>query len=250
MKIVIIGGTGLIGSQVVKNLSDSVDVLVASPQTGVNTVTNQGVEEALTNADVVVDVSNSPSFADEDVLTFFTSSTQNIVAASKKAGIKHLVILSVVGTDQLPESGYFRAKKAQEDLIKASGIPYTIVQATQFFEFASSIAYGSSVQDKIVLSTAFTQPIASAEVAAFVSERALGEPANSTLEIGGPERIGMDQWIRHYLQVMNKPLDVVSDANAPYFGSAIGQTTLVPVHAVFTGGIHYKEWISKSENQR
>ncbi|WP_080240483.1 SDR family oxidoreductase [Spirosoma rigui] len=250
MKIVIIGGTGLIGSQVVKNLPENVDVLVGSPQTGVNTVTNRGVEEALTNAEVVVDVSNSPSFADEDVLTFFTSSTQNIVAASKKAGIKHLVILSVVGTDQLQKSGYFRAKKAQEDLIKASGIPYTIVQATQFFEFAGSIAAGSRVQNKIVLSTAFTQPIASAEIAAFVSERAIGEPANSTLEIGGPERVGMDKWIRYYLQVMKKPLDVVIDTNAPYFGSAIGQTTLVPVHAAFTGAIHYKDWISKSENQQ
>ncbi|QEH43288.1 SDR family oxidoreductase [Chitinophaga sp. XS-30] len=250
MKLVIIGGTGLIGSQVTKKLSDRYEVLAASPQTGVNTLTKEGLDEALKDASVVMDVSNSPSFADDDVMNFFKTSTENLVAASKKAGIKHLIILSVAGTSRLQASGYFRAKQVQEDLVKASGIPYTIVQATQFFEFAGGIAYMGTVDGKAVLPDAFSQPVASAEVASFMAEKATGEPANATLEIGGPERIAIDAWIRQYLKMMNSPLEVVTDANALYSGAAIGQTTLTPDNPVFLGSIKYNEWISKPENQR
>lgn len=250
MKLVIIGGTGLIGSQVTKKLSNRYEVLAASPQTGVNTLTKEGLDEALKNASVVMDVSNSPSFADDDVMNFFRTSTENLVAAGKKAGIKHLIILSVVGTSRLQASGYFRAKQVQEDLVKASGIPYTIVQATQFFEFAGGIAYMGTVDGKAVLSDAFSQPVASAEVASFMAEEAIAEPANATLEIGGPERIAIDAWIRQYLKTMNSPLQVVTDANALYSGAAIGRTTLTPDNPVFLGSIKYDDWISKPENQR
>lgn len=249
MKIVLIGGTGLIGSQMANLLSEQHELIIASPKTGVNTLTKEGLEEALEKADVVVDVSNSPSFADDDVMDFFKTSTENIVAASKKTRVKHLIILSVVGTAKLQESGYFRAKKVQEDLIKASGIPYTIVQATQFFEFAGSIAYMSTVDGKIILSNALTQPIASKEVASFISRTALKSPVKATLEIGGPQEIALDQWIREYLKASQKPLAVVTDTDAVYSGARIQERTLVPVTPAFLGKIHYVDWIKQQENR-
>ena len=250
MKIVINGGTGLIGSQLKTMLQDKYEVIAASPKTGVNTLTKEGLEEALQNASVVIDVSNSPSFADDDVMAFFKTSTENLLAAEIKAGIKHHVILSVVGTQQLQKSGYFRAKNVQEDLVRASDIPFTIVHATQFFEFAGAIANTSSFDGKVVLPDAFIQPVASVEVASFLAKTATETPANSIVEIGGPERIEMDNWIRQYLKIMKKPLEVVTDSNALYFGSPIDQTTLVPNAPVFLGNITYTEWISKTENQR
>ncbi len=250
MKIVIIGGTGLIGSQLKTMLQDKHEVIAASPSTGVNALTKEGLDEALQNASVVVDVSNSPSFGDKDVMAFFKISTGNLLAAGIKAGVKHHVVLSVVGTQQLQGSGYFRAKKAQEDLVKASDIPFTIVHATQFFEFAGAIANTSTFDGKVVLPDAFVQPIASAEVASFLARTVTETPANRIVEIGGPERIEMDNWIRQYLKMMKKPLEVATDTNALYFGASINRTTLVPNAPVFLGSITYTEWISKAENQR
>ncbi|MGV3765983.1 MAG: SDR family oxidoreductase [Chitinophagaceae bacterium] len=250
MKIVIIGGTGLIGSQIARELSGKFEVVAASPKTGVNTLTTEGLDDALSNAAVVVDVSNSPSFETEAVMDFFKTSTGNLLAAAKKAGVQHLLILSVVGTAQLQESGYFRAKQVQEDLVKASGIPYTIVQATQFFEFAGGIAYMGTQQGIVTLSDAYAQPIASAEVAAFMALKATAAPANATLEIAGPERIPLDTWIRKYFQATNNPAEVITDTDALYSGAAIGKTTLVPEHPDFTGTSRYDEWILQPENRR
>lgn len=250
MKIVIIGGTGLIGSQLKTMLQGKYEVLAASPNTGVNTFTKEGLNEALQNASAVIDVSNSPSFADEDVMAFFKTSTGNLLAAGAKAGVKHHIVLSVAGTQQLLESGYFRAKNVQEELVQASDIPFTIVHATQFFEFAGAIAHAGSFDGKVVLPDAFVQPVASAEVASFLAKTAIETPANSTIEIGGPERLEMDNWIRQYLKIMKKPLEVVTDANALYFGAPLNRTTLVPNAPVFLGSTTYAEWISKTENQR
>ena len=249
MKIVLIGGTGLIGSQMAKLLSEQHEVIAASPKTGVNTLTKEGLEKALEKADVVVDVSNSPSFADDDVMDFFKTSTSNIVAACKKAGVKHLIILSVVGTAQLQESGYFRAKQVQEDLIRASGLPYTIVQATQFFEFAGSIAYMCTVDGKVMLSNSLSQPIASIDVATFMSQTALQPPANATQEIGGPQEIALDQWISQYLKAVQKPMKVVTDSDALYSGAGLKERSLVPESPVFLGSIHYVNWIKEQENK-
>lgn len=193
MKVVIIGGTGLIGRQVSKILSTKHEVVAASPNTGENTLTGEGLEQALQNADVVIDVSNSPSFADDDVLHFFKTSNENLLLAAKKAGVQHLVALSVVGTDRMQDGGYFRAKQVQEDMIKSSSLPYTIVQAIQFFEFAGGIMAMSTTGGKVKLSTAFIQPIASAEVALFLAETAVEKPANGIIEIGGSERFQLNE---------------------------------------------------------
>ncbi|HEY9534390.1 MAG TPA: SDR family oxidoreductase, partial [Mucilaginibacter sp.] len=201
MKIVVIGGTGLIGSQVVKQLqATGHEVIAASPGTGVNTLTGEGVKEVLQGAHVVVDVSNSPSFDDVPVMNFFKTSNQNLLPAEKAAGVQHHIALSVVGTQKLQDSGYFRAKQVQEDLIKASGIPYTIVHATQFFEFAGGIVYMSMADGKVVLPDANIQPIASKDVASFMAKTALAAPANKILEIGGPEKFYMADWIKQYVQ--------------------------------------------------
>lgn len=250
MKIVIIGGTGLIGSQVTALLKDNHEVIVASPNTGVNTLTGEGLEEALENANVVIDVSNSPSFADEDVMRFFKTSNENLLKATKKAGVQHHIALSVVGTSKLQESGYFRAKLVQENLIEASGIPYTIVQATQFFEFAGGIAYMSTVDNKVRLSEAFVQPIASSEVASFVATRVAEKPAMGILEIGGPEKFPINEWIDNYLKKMNSPVELVTDLSAPYSGAAIESNTLVAEKAFTLGKIHYEDWIARPGNLR
>lgn len=250
MKIVIIGGTGLIGSQVANILKKDHEVIVASPNTGVNTITGEGLEDALTNANIVIDVSNSPSFDDEPVMNFFKTSNQNLLPAEKRAGVQHHIALSVVGTDKLQESGYFRAKQVQENLIKESGVPYTIVHATQFFEFAGGIVATSTAEGKVKLSDAFIQPIASADVAAFIAKTATETPANTILEIGGPERFQLDEWIKQYILSTQKSLEVETDISAPYSGAILQKTTLTPENPVYLGTTEYMTWIAKPENKR
>lgn len=251
MKIVVIGGTGLIGSQLVNQLQKTGnEVVAASPNTGVNTLTGEGLEEVLQNAQVVVDVSNSPSFEDTAVMNFFKTSNDNLLAAEKKAGVQHHIALSVVGTQKLQASGYFRAKQVQEDLISASGIPYTIVHATQFFEFAGSIAQMGAVDGKIMLPDANIQPIASKDVASFLAETATGSPARKILEIGGPEKFNMAAWIKQYAAATHKNYDIVVDGHALYSGAPIGADTLAPDAAVYLGNTKYAEWIAQPENQR
>ncbi|MGN7705273.1 SDR family oxidoreductase [Chryseobacterium sp. 22543] len=250
MKIVIIGGTGLIGSQVVNILKKEHEVIVASPNTGVNTITGEGLEDVLENASVVIDVSNSPSFDDEPVMNFFKTSNQNLLPAEKIAGVQHHIALSVVGTDKLQESGYFRAKQVQENLIKESSVPFTIVHATQFFEFAGGIVATSTSEEKVKLSDAFIQPIASADVATFLAKIATEKPANKILEIGGPERFQIDEWIKQYILSTQKSLEVETDINAPYSGAILKKTTLTPENPVYLGTTEYMTWIAKPENKR
>ncbi|WP_426277717.1 SDR family oxidoreductase [Chryseobacterium sp. S-02] len=250
MKIVIIGGTGLIGSQVANILKNEHEVIVASPNTGVNTITGEGLEDALKNANIVIDVSNSPSFDDEPVMNFFKTSNQNLLPAEKRAGVQHHIALSVVGTDKLQESGYFRAKQVQENLIKESGVPFTIVHTTQFFEFAGGIVATSTSEGKVKLSDAFIQPIASADVAAFVAKIATEKPANTILEIGGPERFQLNEWIKQYILSTQKSLEVKTDVNAPYSGAILKKTTLTPEHPVYLGTTEYMTWIAQTENKR
>jgi uncharacterized protein YbjT (DUF2867 family) len=200
MKIVVIGGTGLVGSKVVSNLRQKGhEVIAAAPNTGVNTITGEGLTEALAGAQIVIDVANSPSFADEAVLNFFQTAGRNLAAAEKVAGVRHHIALSVVGTDRLPESGYLRAKLAQEELIKASGIPFTIIRSTQFFEFLGGIAQSATDGQSVHLSPAHLQPVASDDVAALVAKVATMAPANGVIELAGPERIGLDDLVRRYL---------------------------------------------------
>src|ERR1700761_1632893 len=211
MKIVVIGGTGLIGSQVVNQLQNSGhEVLAASPNNGVNTLTGEGLPEALQGAQVVVDVSNSPSFDDVPVMNFFKTSNEHLLPAEKAAGVQHHIALSVVGTQKLQASGYFRAKQVQEDMIRASGIPYTIVHATQFFEFANGILQMCMAGEKVIVPDANIQPIASRDVAAFTAKTVLAEPANKILEIGGPEKFPIVEWIKQYAQATHKNFEIVA----------------------------------------
>jgi len=229
MKIVVIGGTGLIGSQVVRMLSEhGHEAVPASPASGVNTLTGEGLKEVLRDAHVVIDVSNSPSFADDDVMAFFRTATGNLVEAGKDAGVGHYVALSVVGSDRLPESGYLRAKVAQENLVKESGIPFSIVRATQFFEFVGAIADSATDTTTVRLPDASVQPIAATDVATTVARTAAGEPLNGTVEIAGPEVLTMDEWIRQGLAFRQDPREVVTDPEARYFGAQPGKDGLVP----------------------
>lgn len=247
MKVVVIGGTGLIGSKVVELLkAHGHQAVPAAPQTGVNTLTGVGLADALAGADVVVDVSNSPSFADDDVMSFFVTATTNILDAEKKAGVEHHVALSVVGTGTLPDSGYLRAKAAQEDLIKGSGVPYSIVHATQFFEFTRAIADASMVAGKLHLAPVHYQPIASDDVASAVSRVAVGVPLNDTLEIGGPERVRMDQFIPAALAMAGDTRDVVVDEHATYFGTELADDSLVPGPDAELGATTYEAWAKES----
>lgn len=251
MKIVVIGGTGLIGSQLVNQLRNTEhEVVAASPDSGVNTLTGEGLAQVLKGADVVVDVSNSPSFEDTAVMNFFKTSNENLLPAEKAAGVKHHIALSVVGTQKLQASGYFRAKQVQEDMIRASGIPYTIVHATQFFEFAGGITHMGMADGKVLVPDANIQPIASKDVVAFMAQTVRSEPANKILEIGGPEKFYMATWIKQYTQATNKNLEVSADAKALYSGALIDADTLAPEAAVYLGKTKYAEWIAVPENRR
>jgi uncharacterized protein YbjT (DUF2867 family)/quercetin dioxygenase-like cupin family protein len=253
MKIVVIGGTGLIGSKVVNILRQrGHEVVAASPSTGVNTLTGEGLAEALKGAQVVVDVANSPSFEDKPALDFFETSGRNLLSAEKSTGVKHHVALSVVGTDRLTGSGagslsgYFRAKMAQENLIRASGIPFTIVHATQFFEFVKSIAQSGTGGLTIQLSSVLVQPMASDDVAAAVAEVALGQPVNGIIEIAGPDQVRQDALVRQYLAATGDARKVVTDEKAGYFGIAVNDQSLVPGDNPRLGPTHYQDWLKRT----
>jgi uncharacterized protein YbjT (DUF2867 family) len=244
MKIVVIGGTGLIGSKVVEKLKlQGHEAVAAAPNTGVNTLTSEGLAEALTGARVVVDVSNSPSFEEKAAMDFFQTSGRNIVAAEVEAGVRHHVALSVVGTDRMQDSGYFRAKQAQEQLIKASSIPFTLVHATQFFEFMRTIADFSTVGGAVRLPPLQFQPMAAADVASAVADAALGEPANGTIEIRGPETFKLDEAIRRVLEFDHDPRTVIADAAAPYYGVQVTDRTLVPGEGARAGTTKLDWWL-------
>jgi uncharacterized protein YbjT (DUF2867 family) len=246
MKVVVIGGTGLIGSKLVGKLGEQGhEAVPAAPNTGVNTLTGQGLAEVLENAAVVVDVSNSPSFADDAVLEFFRTSTTNLLEYSAKAGVGHYVALSVVGTDRLLDSGYFRAKLAQEELIRDSGRPYSIVHATQFFEFVKAIADFSMVDGKIHLPSALIQPMAAADVAAGVGRVAVGEPRNGIREIGGPEQMQLDDLVRTALRAKGDPREVVTDNQTTYYGVRLSERTLLPGPDAELGTITLDEWLGE-----
>lgn len=246
MKIVVIGGTGLIGSKLVKNLRErGHDVLAAAPNTGVNTITREGLAGALDGADVVVDVANAPVWEDKAVLEFFETSGRNLLAAEAAAGVRHHVALSIVGSERLPDNGYFRAKVAQENLIKASGIPYTILRATQFFEFVGGIAQSATVGDEIRLSPALIQPIASDDVAAALAEVAVAPPVNGTLEVAGPEAIPLDELVRRFLRSTADPRKVLPDVHARYFGAVLDDQSLTPGKNPRLGAIRFEDWIGR-----
>ncbi|MET0976829.1 MAG: SDR family oxidoreductase [Leifsonia sp.] len=245
MKIVVIGGTGLIGSQVVQHLTDhGHEAVPASPNSGVNTITGEGLAEVLAGANVVVDVSNSPSFADDDVLAFFTTSTGNLLAAEREAGVTHHVALSIVGADRLPDSGYLRAKVAQERLIEESGLPYSIVRATQFYEFLGRIADEATTDGVARVSTGLMQPIAAADVAIDVARVAAGDPLNGTLEIGGPDRIGQDELVRTTLAATGDTREVISDPEAHYFGAKLTGGELTPGPDARLSATSYADWLA------
>jgi len=256
MKIVVIGGTGLIGSKVVSILRErGHEVMSASPSSGVNTLTGEGLAEALAGAQVVVDVANSPSFEDKPAMDFFEKSGRNLLAAEKTAGVKHQVALSVVGTDRLTGSGagslsgYFRAKLAQENLIKASGIPFTIVHATQFFEFAKNIAQSGTDGSTVRLSSVLMQPMAADDVAAAVAEVALGQPVNGLIEVAGPDQIRQDELVRQYLSATSDPRKVVTDDKPLYYGIEVNDQSLVPGANPRLGKVHFKDWLRHSTHK-
>src|SRR3954447_4304376 len=245
MKIVVIGGTGLIGSQVVARLGEhGHEAIPASPNTGVNTLTGEGLREVLEGADVVVDVSNAPSFEDQAVLDFFERSTGNLIAAESAAGVGHHVALSVVGTQQLSDKGYFKAKEVQEAIIRGSSIPYSIVHATQFFEFLKAIAQLATDGDTVRLPPALFQPIASEDVARAVGRTAVGAPLNGIVEVGGPEQFRMDALIRQALAARNDPRTVVGDPDALYFGDyKVDDSTLLPGPGAILGAVRFQDWL-------
>ncbi|MEU0820077.1 SDR family oxidoreductase [Streptomyces mirabilis] len=246
MKVVVIGGTGLIGSKLIGKLNDyGHEAVAASPNTGVNTLTGEGLAEALQDASVVVDVSNSPSWDDEDVMNFFRTSTTNLLRAEADAGVTHHVALSVVGTDRLQESGYFRAKQAQEELIKASDIPYSIVHATQFFEFVNGIADISTEGDTVRLAPVKFQPIYSDDVAAAVGRTAVGAPVNGVVEVAGPDVFQLDELIRQILADKDDTRTVVTDPSAPYSGAELKETTLVPGPDAHITETRFTDWLGQ-----
>lgn len=244
MKIVVIGGSGLIGSRTVTLLRQAGhDVLAASPSTGVNTLTGEGLSEALSGAQIVVDVANSPSFEPQAVLAFFETSGRNLLAAERAAGIRHHVALSIVGTDRMPDNGYFQAKVAQEKLIEGSGIPYSIVRATQFMEFLGAIADGSMVDGSVRLPAGLFQPIAADDVAAIVAETVTDSPRSIHFDIAGPDRASFDQIIARYLEAIGDSRSAVSDPQARYFGGTVVETSLVPLGEVRLGRISLDDWL-------
>jgi uncharacterized protein YbjT (DUF2867 family) len=250
MKIVVIGGTGLIGSKLVNKLREhGHEAVAAAPNTGVNTLTGEGLAEVLKGASVVVDVSNSPSWEDAAVLQFFETSTRNLLTYEGAAGIGHHVALSVVGTDRLSESGYFRAKIAQERLIKQSPIPYSIVHATQFFEFLKGLADVSIVEGKVHLPPVVFQPMAADDVATAVARIAVGSPVNGIIEIGGPEQFRLDELVRRRLASLNDPREVIADPKALYSGAKLGEGTLVPDSNARLGETRFDTWLTQSAAQ-
>lgn len=250
MKIVVIGGTGLIGSKVVKNLRGrGHDVLAASTKTGVNSITREGLAQALDGAQVVVDVANAPVWEDNAVLEFFETATRNLLAAEEAAGVHHHVALSIVGSHGLPDCGYFRAKAAQESLIKASDIPYTILRATQFFEFVGSIAYAGTVGEEIRVSPALIQPVASDDVAAALTDLTLETPSNATVEVAGPEALPLDELIRRFVRLTHDPRKVEPDVHARYFGALLDDRSLTPGSNPRLGAIRFEDWLAQSTAQ-
>jgi uncharacterized protein YbjT (DUF2867 family) len=247
MKIVVIGGSGLIGSKLVTKLGEQGhQAVAASPNTGVNAVTGEGLAEVLEGASVVVDVSNSPSWEDAAVMKFFETSTRNLLAYEAAEGVEHHVALSVVGTERLLESGYFRAKLAQENLIKSSSIPYSIVRATQFFEFVKGIADFSTQGDKVLLPTALIQPMAADDVAGAVGRIAMGAPVNGVVEVGGPEQFRLYELVRRYLAARNDPREVVADPHARYYGVELSERALVPGDDARLGETRFEDWLNRS----
>jgi len=245
MKIVVIGGTGLIGSKLIEKLKASgYEAVAAAPNTGVNTLTAEGLSEVLKDASVVVDVSNSPSFDEKAVMEFFKTSTSNLLSYGAKAGVKHHVALSVVGTDRLQESAYMRAKIAQEMLIKGSGIPYSIVHATQFFEFVIRIADEATIDNQVRVPPVFIQPMAAEDVAKAVWRVAVGNPVNGIVEVAGPQLLRFDEFIRWGLRARNDPRAVVVDPNARYFGAKLSELALVPSGEARLGEIRFQDWLS------
>ena len=250
MKIVVIGGSGLIGSKLVRKLREhGREAVAASPDSGVNTLTGEGLAEAMAGASVVVDVSNSPSWDDAAVLKFFETSTRNLRSFEAAARVAHHVALSVVGTDRLSESGYFRAKIAQEKLIKESSIPYSIVHATQFFEFLKSLADISMVGEKVHLPPVLFQPMAADDVAGGVARVAVGQPVNGIVEIGGPEQFRLDELVRRRLTSLKDPREVIPDANALYSGAKISEKTLVPDNNARLGETRFETWLTQPAAQ-
>jgi uncharacterized protein YbjT (DUF2867 family) len=251
MKIVVIGGSGLIGSKLVPKLREhGHEAVAASPNSGVNSVTGEGLAEAMKGALVAVDVSNAPSWEDSAVLNFFETSTRNLLAYEAAAGVRHHVALSVVGSERMLESGYFRAKIGQENLIKGSSIPYSIVRATQFFEFVKGIADLSTDGNTVRLPSALIQPMAADDVAGAVARVAMGSPLNSTVEVGGPERFRLDELVRRGLAAWNDPREVVTDPHARYYGIAVSERTLVPDDDAQLGETRFETWLTQPAAKR
>ena len=248
MKIVVIGGTGLIGSKTVAILREGGhEVAAASPNTGVNTITGEGLAQALAGAQVVVDLANAPSWEDKAVLEFFETSGRNLLAAEAPAGVGHHIALSIVGTDRTPDNGYFRAKVAQEKLIEASGIPYTIIRSTQFMEFISAIAASGTDGSTVRISPGLFQPIAADDVAAMVADVALAEPRNGIVELAGPERAPFNDIVARYLKAIGDPREVVRDPEARYWGGRVEERSLVPLGEARLGRIGLDEWLRRSQ---
>jgi uncharacterized protein YbjT (DUF2867 family) len=250
MKIVVIGGSGLIGSKLVTKLREhGHEAVAASPNSGVDTLTGQGLAEVLKGAQTVVDVSNSPSFEEAAVMPFFQTSTRNLLSYEASAGVRHHVALSVVGTERLSESAYFRAKIAQEKLIKDSSIPYSIVHATQFFEFVKSIADAATDGNPVRLAPVLIQPMAADDVASAVGRVATGSPLNGTAEVAGPEQFHLDEFIRQGLSARNDPREVIADSHARYFGAELSERTLVPGDDARLGATRFEDWLNRSTPQ-
>ena len=247
MKVLVLGGSGRVGSKIVAKLREhGHDAVPASPDSGVNAVTGEGLAEALEGADVVVDASNSPSFEDAAVLEFFETSTRNVLAAEQEAGVSHHVALSVVGTDRMSESGYIRAKLAQERLIKASPVPYSIVQATQFFEFAKAIAAAATDGNTVRVPAALIQPMAADDVAAAVARVSVQAPLNGTVEVAGPEELPFDEFIRRGLSARDDPREVIGDDGARYFGAKLEERTLLPGEDALLAETRFADWLAES----
>jgi uncharacterized protein YbjT (DUF2867 family) len=248
MKIVVIGGTGLIGSKTVAILRQGGhEVIAASPKSGINSITGEGLKQATAGAQVVIDLANSPSFEDNAVLEFFKISSRNLLAADAAAGVRHHVALSIVGTDRTPDNGYFRAKVAQEKLIEASGVPYTIIRATQFLEFLGTVADSSAKGNMVRVSPGLFQPIAADDVAAIVADVALAAPRNGIVEIAGPERAPFNEIIARYLKAVGDPREVVRDPEARYWGGRVEEHSLVPLGKARVGHIGLDEWLRRSQ---